>query len=293
MSNAGGMQVRSPRAEMMLGANNTVESALFTGGVDFESDQQGASGHSGEMLMRFARVAKKAAATATLLQTIDASQGVTLRQAPKETSKNPQALAMSSNAMTFALKGGRLLSTAQTHGPGHIVVSAAAPKSAGEQTVIDAQHFTADFGEQNRLRTVHGVGAVQVTSRVPGQPDKVSTSDTVVAEFTPAGEISRVVQEGNFRFNEGQSSKSELGGRTSFADRATYSPLDDSAELARQSADRRWRDDGDGGQYPAAAAQRRGFCRWQREEHLQRAEASARTALCWRRPIRSTSRRTR
>ena len=154
VSNAGGMQVRSPRADMMLGANNTVDSVLFTGGVDFESDQQGASGHSGEMLMRFARVAKKAAATATLLQTIDASQGVTLRQSPKETSKNPQALAMSSNAMTFALKGGRLLSTAQTHGPGHIVVSAAAPKSAGEQTLIDAQHFTADFGEQNRLQ--HG-----------------------------------------------------------------------------------------------------------------------------------------
>ena len=231
VSNPGGMQVRSPRADMMLGANNTVDSVLFTGGVDFESDQQGASGHSGEMLMRFARVAKKAAATATLLQTIDASQGVTLRQSPKETSKNPQALAMSSNAMTFALKGGRLLSTAQTHGPGHIVVSAAAPKSAGEQTLIDAQHFTADFGEQNRLSTVHGVGAVHVTSRVPGQPDKLSTSDTAVAQFTPEGEVSRVVQDGNFRFNEGQSSKSELGGRTSFADRATYSPLDDSVNL--------------------------------------------------------------
>ena len=54
VSNVGGMQVRSPHAEMMLGANNTVESALFSGGVDFESDQQGASGHSGEMLMRFA-----------------------------------------------------------------------------------------------------------------------------------------------------------------------------------------------------------------------------------------------
>ena len=174
---------------------------------------------------------KAAASTATLLQTIDARQGVTLRQAPKETSKNPQALAMSSNAMTFALKRGTAAEFGADHGPGHIVISAAAPKSAGEQTLIDAQHFTADFGEQNRLRTVHGVGAVHVTSHVPGQPDKVSTSDTAVAQFTPEGEVSRVVQEGNFRFNEGQSSKSELGGRTSFADRATYSPLDDSVNL--------------------------------------------------------------
>ena len=123
------------------------------------------------------------------------------------------------------------MSTAQTEGPGHIVISAAAPKSAGEQTLIDAQHFTADFGEQNRLHTVHGAGAVHVTSHVPGQPDKVSTSDTAVAQFTPEGEVSRVIQEGNFRFNEGQSSKNESGGRTSFAERATYSPLDDSVTL--------------------------------------------------------------
>jgi lipopolysaccharide export system protein LptA len=260
VSEAAGMRLHSPRAEMTLGANNAVESALFSGGVDFESDQQGASGHSGEMLMRFAPAAARKAArkgaprgatqpatqpatkpvaqsagqkgsTAMLLEAIDARQGVTLRQAPKETSKNPQALAMSSNAMTFALSGGRLLSSAQTQGPGHIVITAAEPKSAGEQSLIDAQHFTADFGEQNRLHTVHGTGAVRVTSHIPGQPDKLSTSNTMVAQFTPEGEVSRVVQEGNFRFREGQSSKNELGGRTSFADRAVYSPADDSVTL--------------------------------------------------------------
>jgi lipopolysaccharide export system protein LptA len=40
-----------------------------------------------------------------------------------------------------------------------------------------------------------------------------------------------VLQEGNFRFREGQSSKNELGGRTSFADRASYSPEDDAVSL--------------------------------------------------------------
>jgi lipopolysaccharide export system protein LptA len=196
------------------------------------------------MLMRFATagkaVGKEAAKAASkgaspggtaTLQTIVARQGVTLRQAPKQASKNPQALTMDSNAMTFALRGGRLLSSAETEGPGRIVIRAMAPKSAGEQTLIDAQHFTADFGEQNRLHTVHGVGAVQVRSQTPGQPDKLSTSDTMLAQFTPEGEISRVLQEGNFRFREGQSSKSELGGRTSFADRANYSPQDDSVSL--------------------------------------------------------------
>ncbi len=249
LSEAGGMRLRSPAAEMKVGANNTVESALFSGGVDFESETQGASGHSGEMLLHFdqkrvergtraaqsaspraARQGKGSGGTA-LLKTIYASRGVTLRQAPRATSRNPQALAMSSNAMTFVLSEGRLLSSAQTEAAGQLVVSAAGPKSAGEQTVIDAQHFTADFGEENRLRTARGMGAVRVTSHNPGLPDKVSTSDTMVAQFTPGGEVSRVVQEGNFRYREGESSKNELGGRTSFAERATYSPLDDSVTL--------------------------------------------------------------
>lgn len=243
LSEAGGMQMRSPAAEMKVGANNTVESALLTGGVDFESETQGASGHSGEMLLHFMRGAagKHSASHAAkqgkgrggtaLLKTIYASRGVTLRQASRTTSQNPQALAMTSNAMTFVLSDGRLLSSAQTEAAGQLVVSAAGPKNAGEQTVIDAQHFSADFGEENRLRTANGTGAVRVTSHNPGLPDKVSTSDTMVAQFTPGGEVSRVVQAGNFRYREGESSKNEPGGRTSFAERATYSPLDDAVTL--------------------------------------------------------------
>jgi lipopolysaccharide export system protein LptA len=154
-----------------------------------------------------------------------------LRQAPRATSQNPQALAMTSNAMTFVLSDGRLLQSAQTEAAGELVVSAAGPKNAGEQTVIDAQHFTAEFGEENRLRSAHGMGAVHVTSHRVGMADKVSTSDTMVAQFTPGGEVSRVVQEGNFRYREGESSKNELGGRTSFADRATYSPPEDAMTL--------------------------------------------------------------
>jgi len=250
LSEAGGMRLRSPAAEMKVGAGNQAESALFTGGVDFESETQGASGHSGEMLLHFVRgqapparstKAAQGKGSKALLKTIYASRGVTLQQAPRATSKNPQALAMTSNAMTFVLSDGRLLTSAQTEAAGQLVVTAlpsvASPgspspsavraKNAGEQTVIDAQHFTAEFGEENRLRTAHGVGAVVVTNHNPGVPDKVSTSDTLVAQFTPGGEVSTVLQEGNFRYREGQSSPNEPGGRTSFAERAIYSPSQD------------------------------------------------------------------
>jgi len=233
ISDSGGIQVRSPRADLNLGPNNVVKSALFAGGVDFVSAKQGASGHSGELLVSFApsgNIGVKGS-SATQVQTIYAYRGATLHREAQKMGKNPQAFTITSNAMTFAVDAGRLLKSAQTDGPGQVVMSAAAPKNAGEQTVVDAQRLTAEFGEQNQLRTVHGIGSVRVLSRVPGQPDKLSTSDSMVTQLTPAGEISSVVQEGNFRYNEGQSSKSEPGGRSSFAARASYSPQDDSLTL--------------------------------------------------------------
>jgi len=256
MSTVEGMQVRSPRADMKLGENSRVESALFSGGVDFESGKQAAGGHSGEMLLHFVPGLKKkmgAAKSASIavpkdknapkiagqkdsgetavLESIYASRGVTLRQAAKENSKNPQSLAMTSNAMTLAIRDGNLLSSAKTEGAGKIVLTPTAPKSIGEQTTIDAQHFTADFGEKNQLQVIHGMGGVHVLSHVPGQPDKVSTSDSMVAQFTPTGEVGRVLQEGNFIFREGESSRSSPGGQTSFADHANYYPQDDSLML--------------------------------------------------------------
>jgi len=238
MSDATGMQLRSPQAELKLGANNSFETAKFSGGVDMESAKQFASGHSSEMLLHFASIPVKgkkgsgsAGNTESRLQTIDALHGVILRRTPPPAGNNPQVFSLTSDAMTFHLDEGQLLSSAQTLGPGQVIMKSTAPKNAGEQTVIDAQHFTAEFGDQNHLRAVHGTGAVKVTSQAPKVPDKVSTSDTIVAQFNPGGDISRVIQEGNFHYKEAQSSSNELGGRTSTAERANYSPQDDSLTL--------------------------------------------------------------
>lgn len=239
LSEQGGLQLRAPRGDMDLGSNNTVETALFTGGVDFQYSKDAASGHSGEMTMQFVpgkqpgtpQIAADASGGNAQLRTIYARKGVTLRQEPKAGSKSPQNLTMTSEAMTFAVKDGRLLTTGQTEGPGELVMTSMAPKNAGEKTVVDAKLFTAEFGDENRLRTVHGIGAVKVTDHLPGEPDKVSTSDTLVAEFTPSGEIFRAVQEGDFRYKEGQRSKDEPGGRTSTAQRAYFSPQDNSLTL--------------------------------------------------------------
>jgi len=159
MSDSAGVQVRSPKAELKLGANNALETAQFSGGVDLESAKQAANGHSGEMLLHFTSAPatkNKGAAQAkesggeSRLQTIDAYHGVILRRAPQEKGKNPQAFSISSDAMTFHLSDGRLLSSAETLAPGQVIMRATSAKNAGEQTLIDAHHFTAEFGDQNQ-----------------------------------------------------------------------------------------------------------------------------------------------
>ena len=76
------------------------------------------------------------------------------------------------------------------------------PAVPGEHTVITAAHMRAEFDQQNRLDLVRGEPHAKITSIVPGQPDKVSTSDSVVAHFAPGGEILDIRQDGNFRYSE-------------------------------------------------------------------------------------------
>ena len=265
LSDAGSLRLRAPRGELLFGHGNAVESAWFGGGVEFESGRQAADGQAGEMRMLFAsRGAKpgsggRGPGRAFALETIYASQGVALRQAARESSRNPQALTMTSSGMTFGMEqagsasaiamrptassGGEgggtsnsavRLSWARTEGPGELTIRSADPKRAGEETVIDARGFTADFGEGGRLRSMRGEGAVQVVSRAAGEPDKVSTSEKLLAEFNPTGGLVRAVQEGNFHYREApgtKTAKNEPGGRLATAARAVYSPVDESLIL--------------------------------------------------------------
>ncbi|MDR3764839.1 MAG: LptA/OstA family protein [Acidobacteriota bacterium] len=229
----GGMEVRSPRAELKLGAKNTLETSRFLDGVELMASAQGTSGHAGEMLLHFApaRAARGAKQEQAQLQTIDAMHGVTLRRAAPPKGENPQDTAIASDAMTFHVQDGHVLTSAETLAQGQLIMSSTAARHKGEQTVIDAQHFTADFGERNQLKTVHGTGAVKVTSRAPNAPDRVSTSAAIVAEFNPSGDLSHVVQTGQFRYREASHSANEPGGRAFFAERASYSPQDDSLTM--------------------------------------------------------------
>jgi len=241
MEDSAGIKLRSPRAELTMGEANALERAYFLGGVEMESKAQNAHGNSSEMMVHFVSVmvpvrpeGKKGATERrqSRAQTIDATHGVVLRRDPLTGVANPQSLTMTSDAMTFLLdKQSQELTSARTLGPGEAVVKTLGGGNAGEQTVVDAQLFSAEFGAQNQLQTMHGTGAVRTRTTVPGAPDKLSSSDRLVGYFTPGGEVSRVLQEGHFRYVEAQSSNNEPGGRTSTAEHASYSPQDDALTL--------------------------------------------------------------
>ena len=87
------------------------------------------------------------------------------------------------------IRDGRLISYAQSQGPAQATITPLKPAVPGEHTVIAAAHMRAEFDQQNRLELVRGEPHAKITSIVPGQPDKVSTSDSVVAHLAPGGEI--------------------------------------------------------------------------------------------------------
>jgi len=236
MSGGDGLEVRAARGVLTLGEGSRPQSGWLGGGVDFSSQLQATSGHAGEVRLQFSPGAAQAGKETgskqpAQLQAIHARGGVELRQWPPEGSKNRRTLVMTSDAMTFSLRDGRELSTAQTEGPGELRVGASDAARGDEQTTIAARRFTADFGRRNHLRSVSGSGGVVVTARAQGEADKVSTSESLRAEFSPAGEISSAVQEGDVRYREGAGGEQGRRGRSVTAARASYAPRDESLTL--------------------------------------------------------------
>jgi lipopolysaccharide export system protein LptA len=72
---------------------------------------------------------------------------------------------------------------------------------------------------------------VRSVSQIPGQPDKVGTSEAMEARFTPEGALASVEQVGNFQYAEAESSPNEPGGRHGSSARASFNPADDSITL--------------------------------------------------------------
>ncbi len=219
---ANSTRLRSPYAEMMLGAKNQIKSAVFSGGVRMEtSGPDAAAVTAGRAIVEFAEQNRP--------QVVHASENVRIQQQPSPQSKQQQRVEITSQAADMFVRQGRLIAYAQSQGPAQVTITPIKPAVPGEQTVVTAARMRAEFDEQNHLDLVRGEPGAKITSIVPGQPDKVSTSDSVVAHFAPGGGVLDIRQEGNFRYNEPDTKNSPLGpgGRFAYAARARYTPDDD------------------------------------------------------------------
>ena len=99
----------------------------------------------------------------------------------------------------------------------------------GDHTTIVADHFRADFSKDNKLTSLRGDHNARIVFTTPGEPDKVSNSDELIAQFAPGGGIASLEQRGNFDFRQAAAGKTPAQHAT--ANRATYTPDDESLAL--------------------------------------------------------------
>jgi lipopolysaccharide export system protein LptA len=236
-------QVHSDEAEFLLtGKQNQLHTATLIGHVELErGGTQPMHGTAGRAILDYAGK--------NVLQKVHALDQVRLTQSSgnrenavtKDSRKDsgPQDFALTASAVDFLVISGRFLDRAETFGPAQItILSAPVPAQPGPRTsdsqgapapattVITAGKFNAKFellDGSSRLSTIHGAPDARIVNQGPGQPERVSTSETVDATFLPQGGIAIVTQQGNVNYADDQS----LDKRTqATADLARYTPVD-------------------------------------------------------------------
>ncbi len=213
-SGASTMTATASRADLNLNQRNVLRSAALAGGVALEvAGERPMQGRAGRVLIDFGPANKA--------EKVHALENVRLVQTPASgrPGAQPQTVQIDADAMDFLVKNGALLERAETSGAAKILLTQPAAQGQPEtQTAVTAGKFEATFGEQNRLQTVTGSPNSQIVSMAPGQPNRVSTSRLLHVQFNPAGEITGMVQEGDFHYVDGQ--------RSAWAERASYAPAD-------------------------------------------------------------------
>lgn len=221
---ANGVSVRAPRADIDMGEKNLVRRTIFSGGVQIEGHgENNMNGTAGKVALDFGAENR--------LSHVQASENVHMVRGPSKTKRDSYAL--SAQGVDLKVKDGKRFDVAETSGAAQLELLQSA--AAGDKTVVSAGHFRADFDSNNHLRTLTGEPGARVVATTPGQPDRVATSRELLVKFAPGGGVSSIVQEGDFKYLEPQAQTGTKGagpgGRTATAERARYSPVDDSLTL--------------------------------------------------------------
>ena len=234
------MRSRADQAEFVLeGKQDLLRTGTMTGNVHLEqTGPQPMQGEAGRLILDFAGQNQ--------LQKVHALDGVRLTQKAvagnKPTAKGiatgPQDFELTAPIVDFTVARGHVLQTAVTSGAARITISQAqeaSPASApalpahaptAQRTVVTAGKFQAQFASsegRNHLTNVHGAPDARIVNSTPGEPDRVSTSESVDATFLPQGGIDSITQQGNVAYTDGQQPDKRM---QAWANSAHYTPSD-------------------------------------------------------------------
>lgn len=213
------IHARAQQAEFDLNdAQDGLSSAIFQGDVSMESGgEHPVQANAGKLVLDITGRNR--------VSLVRATDNVKLVELPvpagPSSNANTQRVEVSAPAMNFIVANGRRLDRAETSSGGQIVMLPVAP--GGARTTVTAGRFDAHFDHSNRLQALHGAPAAKIVSSTPGQPDRVSTSQTVDVAFRAAGGIDSILQQGDFNYLDGE--------RQARADRARYTPANETVEL--------------------------------------------------------------
>jgi lipopolysaccharide export system protein LptA len=205
-------KVQSDEMELLAAEKqDTVRSVTFSGNVRVEnSGPQPVQGNAGRVVMNFT--------ANNVLSTVHSQDNVRLmqRQKPASASTGAQDVEVTASIIDFVIADGRRLDRADTSGAAQIALRPVT--GTGQQTLVTAGKFQAGFDDLGQLASLHGVPNARIVSQTPGQPDRVSTSNTLDASFHPGGGIDSIAQQGSVAYTDGD--------RKAWGDRATYTPAD-------------------------------------------------------------------
>ena len=229
------MHSRADQAEFLLeGKEDLLRTATLTGRVQIEqTGPQPMQGEAGRVILDFAGQNQ--------LQKVHALDGARLTQNAVATNKpdakglatGPQNFDLTARGIDFTVVQGHILEHAVTSGPAQITIAQAqdfgldaAQMPPVPRTVVTAGKFHAQFAAsdgRNHLASIHGAPNARIVSSVPGQPDRVSTSESVDATFLPQSGIDSVTQQGNVVYTDGQQPDKRM---QAWASSARYTPAD-------------------------------------------------------------------
>ena len=217
------LEARAQQAEMFMTGDkrDTLRAAVLSGDVHVEtSGDQSLQGTAGRLTLDFAG--------RNLLAKARAEQNVKLVQLPSaartKAPESSQRVELTAPILDFVLAHGRHLVSAVTSGAAQItILQADAAAKPGPVTRVTAGKFTATFDERSRLRSLHGAPDAAIVSVNSGQPDRVSTSQTLDVAFKPQGGLDALLQDGTVHYRDGQ--------RETWAGHARYSPADQTLGL--------------------------------------------------------------